>query len=337
MAAMEKSLMQRATVLLFIAAISVSSKGRGEDFTTATVAAASATPGCLEYCLVGVCVYLKCTLFGCSVVTQPQIQHTAPDLVVSSYKETGENPWVEARALLEGTAKASVAAQMGALIDLPIYGGGPNYPARDTSNRPDTGRKSRSVHFKETTVIGNPAAHVAREVLAHTGYVCPSGVLGMFPYFQSELDAMAWRLGVTETFYPETWLPGLREIGPWPLGTWGSVYPRHGFVTAVEPPKAAAVGAQRAVDIATRTGQPHVYVPAPVAASDEDTDRWQMISPTVDAMCRPFGGAEEYSPGRVSGDEDYGFLYWPLYECCKPPGGGAVLIGIVDTPDICLL
>jgi len=50
------------------------------------------------------------------------------------------------------------------------------------------------------------------------------------------------------------------KVGHWPLQTWGGVYPRTGWTTQAEEPKAAALNAQRAGDIVTRTAQPHVYV-----------------------------------------------------------------------------
>jgi hypothetical protein len=63
-----------------------------------------------------------------------------------------------------------------------------------------------------------------------------------------------------EMFYAASLIPGLREIGNWPLQTWGGVYPRTGWTTQAEEPKAAAVNAQRAGDIVTRDNQPHIYM-----------------------------------------------------------------------------
>ncbi len=40
---------------------------------------------------------------------------------------------------------------------------------------------------------------------------------------------------------------------------WGNVYPRQGFLVQPDDFKAAAVMAQRAGDVITRNGQPHVY------------------------------------------------------------------------------
>ena len=65
------------------------------------------------------------------------------------------------------------------------------------------------------------------------------------------MDALAWRQEVPEIFYPASLIPGLRELGQWPLHTWGGVYPRTGWTTQAEEPKAAAINAQRAGDIVT--------------------------------------------------------------------------------------
>ncbi len=88
------------------------------------------------------------------------------------------------------------------------------------------------------------------------------------PYLLSTLDAVMWRSGLPESFYPEALTPGLREIGSTTGGNmWGNVYPRSGFVTQVDDYKAAAVVAQRAADVVTRTGQIHVYQPMTASAS----------------------------------------------------------------------
>jgi len=67
--------------------------------TTATIVASSASPGCLEYRVVGICYWLYCSWSGCSVRTSLKVRHYVPDAVVSSYSNTGENPWMEVRAM----------------------------------------------------------------------------------------------------------------------------------------------------------------------------------------------------------------------------------------------
>jgi len=85
------------------------------------------------------------------------------------------------------------------------------------------------------------------------------------------------------------------------------------------------VTAQRAVDIATRAGQPHLYRQVPgIPSSNEQTDRWQMIHPKPELACRTFGRDRNYFEGREnhSGPTEgsYGWIYWPLHDCCPGPG-----------------
>jgi integrating conjugative element protein (TIGR03756 family) len=104
-------------------------------------------------------------------------------------------------------------------------------------------------------------------------------------------------------FYPASFIPGLREIGAWPLQTWGGVYPRTGWTVQAEEPKAAAINAQRAGDIVTRTVQTHLYLPifdssssdqkvwppGPLKETDHRTGTWQMLLPVAESSCGVFG------------------------------------------------
>ena len=75
---------------------------------TATIVSSALSPDCLEYRVAGICYWLYCTPFGCSVRTSVKVRHYVPDAVVSSYSNTGENPWREVRAMSmpNPTAKA---------------------------------------------------------------------------------------------------------------------------------------------------------------------------------------------------------------------------------------
>ena len=66
---------------------------------TASIVASALSPDCLEYRVVGICYWLYCTWGGCSVRTSIKVRHYVPDAVVSSYTNTGENPWIEVRAV----------------------------------------------------------------------------------------------------------------------------------------------------------------------------------------------------------------------------------------------
>lgn len=74
--------------------------------TSATLIASSMSPECLEYKVVGICYWLLCTPFGCKVKTSTKVRHFVPDAVVSSYSNTGENPWIEVSSLSSSTSFA---------------------------------------------------------------------------------------------------------------------------------------------------------------------------------------------------------------------------------------
>uniref|UniRef100_UPI000A84210C TraU family protein n=1 Tax=Burkholderia pseudomallei TaxID=28450 RepID=UPI000A84210C len=62
---------------------------------TATLIASVLSPDCLAWRIVGVCYWLSCSTFGCTVQTSVKVRHYVPDAVVSSYSRTGSNPWTE--------------------------------------------------------------------------------------------------------------------------------------------------------------------------------------------------------------------------------------------------
>lgn len=63
--------------------------------TTPEIAASALSPDCVNYRVVGLCYWLYCTPFGCTVRTSVKVSHFRPDLVVSAYSNTGQNPWAE--------------------------------------------------------------------------------------------------------------------------------------------------------------------------------------------------------------------------------------------------
>ncbi|RCQ56944.1 TIGR03756 family integrating conjugative element protein, partial [Escherichia coli] len=63
--------------------------------TTPEIAVSALTPDCVNYRVVGLCYWLYCTPFGCTVRTSVKVSHFRPDLVVSAYSNTGQNPWAE--------------------------------------------------------------------------------------------------------------------------------------------------------------------------------------------------------------------------------------------------
>jgi integrating conjugative element protein (TIGR03756 family) len=273
---------------------------------SASIMASALSPSCLEYRVVGLCFWLFCTPLGCKVRTSTKVRHFIPELVVSSYATTGDNPWTEMAALSS-----------------PIRGaeGGGNLITPNT-------RRDNLPRFKNVDGIGHPGSSAATQLAAQSGYACVSGTTAFKPYYLSTLDSLAWRHGIPESVYPESLTSGVREIGQQASGNmWGNVYPRQGFLVQPDDFKAAAVMAQRAGDVITRNGQPHVYLPltpaprdgywppGPIVENDASTHKWQLLSPQVQPTCAIFP-----SEPLQSADGGYAWSLWRPYSCCKREG-----------------
>ena len=249
----ERTCCRWLAVVLVLAIVPTAQAG----FITTPQIVAQTTAGaltCMRWMPIGLCFWLRCSWTGCSVRTSLKVGHYNPDLVVSAYNELGGNPWAEIRATLGLAQKAAATGLLGTLLPVPIDSAG------NRTEGSSEQRDHKNMVFREADAIGHPMGTLTG-VAAGVGLLCQSQTTPFFPYFQSGLDALSWRQEVPEIFYPASWIPGMREIGTWPLQTWGSVHPRTGWTTQAEEPKAAAINAQRAGDIVTRSAQPHVYVP----------------------------------------------------------------------------
>ena len=197
-------------------------------------------PSCLRFRVVGICVWLVCAGPYCKVETSVKYGHRNPDLVVGVTNGLGQNPWTEAKAIYSGL-EASGASALVSAMGGSMHGGIGGIEA-GTSGAPDRneslGRKP-NLSFREAQAVGHP--------LAGELY-CPSATRFLSPHYLSGLDAVGWRWQLPEVAYPQALVPGFREVGNWPLNTWGSVYPRSGWLLQSDEPKAAAVAAQRVVD-----------------------------------------------------------------------------------------
>lgn len=276
--------------------------------TSASVIASTLSPDCLEYKVVGICYWLLCTPYGCQVKTSTKVRHYIPDAVVSSYSNTGQNPWVEMSSMSSPTA----AAQNGG--DGTINHGNENSLAK----------------FKNADVIGHPGGATFSQFASASGYACQGAATPYMPYLLSTMDTVAWRYGVPESVYPEALIPGLREVGSLlTADTWGSVYPRSGFIHQADDQKAASVIAQRAGDIVTRRGQIHVYqsllaLPQPgywpageLIEGIAFTGKWQELTPMLSPTCSVF---PNLMPRLQATDGAYAWALWRPYSCCKREG-----------------
>ncbi|MGS3238015.1 TIGR03756 family integrating conjugative element protein [Klebsiella michiganensis] len=276
---------------------------------SAQIIASALSPECLEYRIAGICYWLFCTPFGCTVRTSVKVKHYLPNAVVSSYAQPGDNPWTEVAPL--GTGIPGLAE-----------GGGNNEQKR--------GLRKDNLRYKNADAIGHPAlaAPAFNQFAGSMGYSCASSATPLMPYFLSTLDALVWRSGLPEGLYPEALTPGMREVGS-VSNMWGNIYPRSGFVTQVDDYKSAAMVAQRAADIITRTGQVHVYQPMtaskrdgywPPAPVTENTGtrnhKWQRLAPAISSSCAVFPD----SSNPVASDGAYAWALWQPYACCQRRG-----------------
>jgi len=275
---------------------------------TATIVASTASPDCLEYKVVGICYWLLCTPFGCSVKTSTKVRHFVPDAVVSSYSNTGENPWMDV---------ASFSSPMSLAQD-----GGDGTTSHNNEND--------MAKFKNADVIGHPGGAIFSQFASASGYACKGATTAFEPYLLSTLDTIAWRYGIPESVYPEALIPGRREIGSMSSANlWGAVYPRSGFLHQSDDYKAGAVVAQRAGDVVTRSAQVHVYLsmiaqpqdgywPAgELLEGDASTGKWQELTPTLSHSCAVF----PHSDSQVQAvDGGYAWALWRPYSCCQREG-----------------
>ena len=82
--------------------------------------------------------------------TSVKVRHYIPDAVVSSYSNTGENPWVEVRAMSAPNPSAQA--------------GGDGTTNEDHENN--------LAKFKNADVIGHPGVEVFNQFVSSSGYFC---------------------------------------------------------------------------------------------------------------------------------------------------------------------
>lgn len=249
---------RRLLASLLLLALPASALNTGAIVSATYAGAAS----CLNIRLIGLCFWLVCDGFWCDIEVSPKWGSYHPDAVVPAYAQTALTPWVEMRPVMAAFAAAASSAA-GAIGGSWSLGGGEQVDrARD--------QEGARMLFREADVIGHPLGPLP----VIFGISCPAPIVPFMPYFVSSIDGLGWRLPELEwLLYPSSLIPGLREIGHWPMNTWGPVHPRTGYLLTPDPAKAGAVAAQRAGDIVTRAGQfPHIYQSLPGSDDGDATD-----------------------------------------------------------------
>jgi integrating conjugative element protein (TIGR03756 family) len=295
--------------------------------TSALLAEAVASwPTCGLWHPSGICFFLTCSPFGCWITSSPRFSHMRPDLVVSTYHDLDNHPWP-----LVGLPIGHAALRAASLLYRLMIG--------DSAGTRFRGKRTdKNERFRDGDAIGHPGG-----AFSAPGPLCPSGIIPFTPYYSSFADGMAWRNFLPiDLLQPESWIPGLREIGTWPLNTWGNVFPRTGWATQQHDVKVGAVLSQRIADIVTNPGLPRVYTPVPMGINHRGGmtvfdppparenvligGQWQLSAPFRGiTACTPFGLNDSVSPvsygdAMTSSTDSYAFTLWRPYACCQTQG-----------------
>jgi integrating conjugative element protein (TIGR03756 family) len=284
---------------------------------------------CAKWEVTGLCFWLDCDPF-CAVNTTLKVDHYLPDFVVSVYKGHRHNAWQEPE--ITGYDAAAYKAgqwQTQSLLQADL---GQGNQSAATPSEQDT-------HFKEVDVIGNPALLFFQNL---PRLFLPSQARPWMLYYLSLADAYQWRSPLVEiALHPVNSLtPGRRVVGSF-LNNWGSIFPRTGFLNQPSDQKAAAVIAQRAVDIVAAqhtASAPHIAralssSSCGEACAVEDMQEnsaqhalWQMVYPFSEKSCGVFGDND--LPGRPweqnayrQGEGNYVWILWRHYHGCIPGDG----------------
>ena len=288
------------------------------------------TSNCIHYQLVGICFWQK-NWYSPPRATLKLDQYM-PDAVVSVFTKPDNNPWWFASHLVDSAAYQTGQAEIKNMTHFNMgYGDSHDNSGLDVNNR-----------FHEVDIIGNPALLVFKHIGG--AVMLPSTARPYFPYYLSLLDAYTWRFPGVERLYPGALIPGLHDVGTIIIHDWGPVFPRNGYVNQPDDAKAGAVNAQRAADIITQDGQPHLYKElsnscgvhckaAPVAENSKQVE-FQMIYPKVETSCMIFGKSDAGSAqpwgmdAAQAGNNRYVWVMWRHYHGCIQ--GHGKFIGSID-------
>jgi len=290
---------------------------QADTVTTSSSAISSAglDLGCMDYRIVGGCVWMTCTIYGCEFDFSIRVSHRIPEVVVNAYPILGQSPWPASQSAVSPTAFAQE--------------GGASEEGGDTV-------REQALKFKNVEVFGSPATWLYHIAASAGGFpVCHPLTWPMVPYFISTLDPN-WRDPTVET--PWTMANLFTGVS---AGTsrFAGLFPRFGFVKQGHDYKASLVGAKRAAHFVRQDWQPHVYTPLdtwyfgrrqgqwPPSQSTDFT--WQQLVPSV-MSCRNLPDIDDTLSitdpyrSRVNAVNGNAWHLWRPYTCCEQQG--AILI-----------
>ena len=321
-------LLLAGSLLLSVPAYSMSPSLSKEQFDVVDLVKASSSLACMAWKPTGICFWLECKLFYCTINTSLRVKHYLPSAVVMVYKTPKTYPWREL-----GAIKSGISLKQNGITppEIELADGSTNTP----------------IQRRNVDIVGNPAITITSDILNMIGLGCESPITPLKPYYTSQLDYFSWRYSYTELMEKpvESLTPGIREVGfrepndesMLNVGSWGSVFPRIGSLVQGDHYKASAVFAERAINIVTSGTKGHIYQDLdnegrdgvwPPGESNEATESsglWQMLSPTLEDKCHIFGDETQWQDSKDlrhkrSTSGDYAWLYWRQWECCEDKG-----------------
>lgn len=291
-----------------------------------------------HFAVIGACVWLKCDVYGCFADTTLELDEYLPDLIVSSYNQSGDNPWYEASVLLDPVADSTANAVSLSLTGFPLEEGRSSLQAGN--------QHADHLVMREVEVIGNPST-LFHFPLANLNVDTDPFV----PYYQSVLD-MGDRTGVAELMRWESLDPFNYYIGADFYNHWGYEFPRSMSVGIENDYKAGVVTALHAADIVTNNNFMHTVNSldnscgqnCAVANVVEENDveagerhaEWEEVYPhdhfiTVgenDSTQLTSLGSED----KMDGNGNYVFVVWRHYQGCQQ-GLGDLIYATKTIPD----
>lgn len=109
----------------------------------------AALPSCVSYSVKGVCVFLRCSLRGCRLLSSIRVAHYVPDAIISTYNEPLLHPWDEIGKPLATTLNLAGSAMLGV-----------PYADASAGSTHELGQATTAT-FKGADAIGNPAGMFA--------------------------------------------------------------------------------------------------------------------------------------------------------------------------------
>ncbi|MCE2573852.1 TraU family protein [Motilimonas eburnea] len=269
----------------------------------------SINTSCIDYEFIGACIWLKCGIWGCKVVTTPIAKHYIPDTMIAVMSQSpdeqnkaggGKNnaPFPTTWSNLAGGVTGMIQSLLTTISDqLSTLSGGLFNTVEGFTSQ--TAAAEQAGVYQEALALGHPEAALVNQAQkaitrATMGMVpfCDMRTIPAKPYYSSSADFIEWRYGVIETLRMaidaggSTFnmdLSGGTRIGYFNNTTnlsvdkWDYLYPRTGVTSNPDHYRASGMVASRVAHIITRDNQiGRIYEKLP---SGKKNYQWLEASP----------------------------------------------------------